>query len=287
MESMFEQLEEIGRRPEPFETYTAEDLWTDGHISKQMLACHLDPEVDVSSRRGEFIDRSVEWIASRFNVGTGTRIADYGCGPGLYSNRLARLGAHVTGIDFSERSVRYAREAAGEQGLKVDYVNGNYLDFETEERFHLIMMIMCDFCALSPARRMLMLKKFHSQLLPGGSLLLDVYSLNAFRQRRERTTFGKDLMDGFWSAEKYFGFLSTFRYEDEKVVLDKYTIVQANRMRVICNWLQYFSPESLRIEFGTAGFHDRELYGDVAGAPFDETASEFAVAASKGRNGAE
>jgi len=287
MKSIFEQLEDISRRPGLFEHYTAEELWTDDHISKQMLAYHLDPEVDVSSRRGESIDRSVEWIASRFSVGKGTRIADYGCGPGLYSNRLARFGAGVTGIDFSERSIEHARAKAREQGSEVDYVNRNYLDFETGERFDLIMMIMCDFCVLSPAQRTLMLKKFYSQLLPGGSLLLDVYSLNAFRQRVERTTFGMDLMDGFWSAERYYGFLSTFRYEDEKVVLDKYTIVQANRTRVVCNWMQYFSPESLRSEFETAGFHDQELYGDVAGAPFDEHASEFAIAASKDRDGAE
>jgi len=53
---MFTQLEEINSRPEPFEFYTAADLWTEEHTSEQMLAYHLNTEVDVSSRRGEFID---------------------------------------------------------------------------------------------------------------------------------------------------------------------------------------------------------------------------------------
>ena len=145
---MFEQLEDINDRPEPFECYTAAELWTDNHTSEQMLAYHLNPDIDVSSRRGEFIDQSVAWIGSHFNVGTGTRIADFGCGPGLYANRLAKLGASVTGIDFSKRSIQHARTVAAEAGLTAAYVNQNYLEFETEDRFDVILMIMCDFCAL-------------------------------------------------------------------------------------------------------------------------------------------
>jgi 2-polyprenyl-3-methyl-5-hydroxy-6-metoxy-1,4-benzoquinol methylase len=281
MKDLFTQLEEINSRPEPFRFYTAADLWTDEHTSKRMLAYHLDAEIDVSSRRGEFIDRSVEWIVSRFDVNRDTRIADFGCGPGLYANRLAQRGARVTGIDFSARSIRHAREVAARSGLAVEYITGSYLDFETRDRFDLVLMIMCDYCALSPSQRMTMLAKFRQLLRPGGSVLLDVYSLHAFKQREETLSYGLNLLDGFWSGEKYHGFLNTFVYEDAQVVLDKYTIVEAKRTRTVYNWLQYFSPGSLRGEFEEAGFAEPELHGDVAGAPFDETAPEFAVVGTR------
>ena len=274
---MFDQLEQINSRPDPFEFYTAADLWTDDHTSKQMLAYHLNTDIDVSSRRGEFIDQSVAWIGSHFNVVTGTRIADFGCGPGLYANRLAKLGASITGIDFSERSIEHARTVAAQAGLKVAYVNQNYLEFETEDCFDIILMIMCDFCALSPAQRITMLKKFQVMLAPGGSVLLDVYSLNAFEHREEAVSYEENLLNGFWSPEKYYGFLTTFKYDDVSVVLDKYTIVEAKRTRTVYNWLQYFSPESLQSEFEKAGFTRHEFYGNVAGAPFAESASEFAI----------
>ena len=176
---MFKHLEDINRKPEPFEFYTAADLWTDEHTSEQMLAYHLNKDVDLSSRRVEFIDKSVEWIGSHFHVDTDTRIADFGCGPGLYSSRLAKCGARVTGIDFSERSIKYARNEAEQLGLSIEYINQNYLDYHTDDRFDVILMIMCDYCALSPSQRMAMLTKFNSLLQPGGSVLLDVYSLNA------------------------------------------------------------------------------------------------------------
>ena len=278
---MFEEIDNINTCPKPFEFYTANDLWADEHTSKQMLAAHLNENTDVSSRNAEFINRSTEWIASHFNVGAGTKIADFGCGPGLYATRLAQRQADVTGIDFSKRSVHYAQEVATREGLSIHYVNQNYLEFETDDRFHLILMIMCDFCALSPTQRRKMLSKFHTILEPSGSVLLDVYSLTAFGQREEAATYEANLLDGFWSPNKYFGFLNTFKYESEKVALDKYTIVETDRTRTVYNWLQYFSPEELEREIVECGFTIDGIYSDVAGSPFDSEAKEFAVVGKK------
>ena len=278
---MFKELEKINARPEPFEFYTAKDLWTDEHTSEQMLSFHLNEDIDVSSRNAAFIDRSVEWIASHFNVGTGTKIADFGCGPGLYATRLAQRQAAVTGIDFSKRSIQYAREVATSEGLSIHYVNQNYLEFETDDRFHLILMIMCDFCALSPTQRKKMLSKFHTILKPGGSVLLDVYSLTAFEQREDTAMYEANLLNGFWSPNKYYGFLNTFKYEEEKVVLDKYTLIETSRTRTVYNWLQYFSPETLEREFVKCGFTIEKLCSDVAGSPFDPETTEFAVVAMR------
>jgi len=280
---MFDELEAINTRPKPFEFYTASDLWTDEHTAEQMLAYHLNGNIDVSSRNTEFIDRSVEWICSAFNVWTGTRIADFGCGPGLYTTRLAKRQADVTGIDFSNRSIQYAQQVATDEDLSIRYVNQNYLEFKTNERFDLILMIMCDFCALSPDQRKKLLAKFRAMLEPEGSVLLDVYSLKAFEKRQEKAEYELNQLDGFWSANKYYGFLKTFKYEQEKVVLDKYTIIEAARTRTVYNWLQYFSSEALKKEFADSGLAVCELYSDVAGSPFDAEADEFAVAARRVR----
>ena len=172
MTEMFAALEEISTRPEPFEFYTASDLWTNEHTSSQMLSYHLNEEVDLSSRNLAFIKRSIEWITSRFGVGAGTKIADFGCGPGLYTTRLAEQQAEVTGIDFSQRSIRYAKNEASSRGLSIQYLNQNYLECEIDDRFDLILMIMCDFCALSPSQRRHLLHKFERLLKSDGHLLL-------------------------------------------------------------------------------------------------------------------
>jgi hypothetical protein len=108
-----------------------------------------------------------------------------------------------------------------------------------------------------------------------------MYSLNAFEKRKETALYETNLLDGFWSGNKYDGFQNTFKYENEKVVLDKYTIVEAGKTRTIYNWLQYFSLDTLEKEFTECDLIIEEFLSDVAGTPFDSKADEFAVVAKK------
>ena len=189
----------------------------------------------------------------------------------------------MTGIDFSERSIEYGRETARREGLPVTFVHQNYLDFTTEDRFDLILMIMCDFCALSPAQRRTLLRTFHTLLVPDGDVLFDVYSMAAYRERQEAATYGPNLLNGFWSPQKYYGFLNTFKYDEEKLILDKYTLVEATRTRTIYNWFQHFTTEALERELVENGFVVQSFYSDVAGLPYTSESREFAVVAKKAR----
>jgi cyclopropane fatty-acyl-phospholipid synthase-like methyltransferase len=278
---MFKEIKEINSRPKPFQFYTANELWTNEHTAKQMLQCHLNADIDVSSRNHAFIKKSVNWITDQFKVGAGTKIADLGCAVGLYANALAEKGATVTGIDFSENSLNYAKQAAADKGLNVNYVHADYLEFEPDDKFDLIIMIMCDFCALSPGQRAKMLSKFKSLLKSGGAVLLDVYSLNAFDQKTESATYEKNQLNGFWSPDTYYAFVNTFKYEAEKVTLDKYTIIEAERTRTVYNWLQHFSPSMLKQEFTESGFQVEALFSDVAGQAFNPESDEIAIVARK------
>jgi SAM-dependent methyltransferase len=249
-----------------------------------MLEYHLNETIDLSSRNRDFIESSVKWIVSHFKINSNTSIADFGCGPGLYTTAFAEKNADVTGIDFSGRSIEHAKKIADQKGLNISYYQQNYLDFETEKRFDLITMIFCDYCALSPAQRKSMRAKFYSFLKPGGSILLDVHSTNIYNGRDEVALYELNQLDGFWSPGKYYGFLNTFKYAEEKVTLDKYTIIEAHRTRIVYNWLQYFSQDSLREEFEESGFYIEAFYSDVAGSTFSPESPDFAIVARKAEN---
>ncbi len=51
----------------------------------------------------------------------GLRLLDIGCGGGLLSEPMTRLGFQVTGVDASERNIGTASAHAAEQGLDIDY----------------------------------------------------------------------------------------------------------------------------------------------------------------------
>lgn len=274
---MFKELMEINARPACFSIYTAEELWTESHTAEQMLQYHLDKELPLASRQHTFIDQSTNWIAKHFNLANGKKVADFGCGPGLYALRLARTGATVTGIDFSANSLSYARQAAKQGGVEIDYQKANYLSFSSDVKYDLIVMIMCDFCALSPSQRATLLNVFKKHLSPQGRVLLDVYTLNSFKTREEASMYERRQLNGFWSSDDYFGFVNTFKYDEEKVVLDKYTIIEKQRNRLIYNWLQYFDPDSLTNEVESSGFIIEEMYADVAGGSYCSESNEMAV----------
>jgi SAM-dependent methyltransferase len=278
---LYQALSEIDKRPAAWSAYTANVLWDDDHISARMLEYHLDELSAPASRPHEFIDQSAAWIADRFGLGPGKQVADFGCGPGLYASRFAATGATVTGIDFSRNSLAYARDRAAQSGHPIEYVHTNYLTWDPTKRFDLITLIYCDFCALSPAQRAGLLRTFGNALTENGMILLDIFSLAAFAGREESTEYGFRLHDGFWARSDYRGFRNTFTYDDEKVVLDKYVIVEPDRVWEVYNWLQYFCLDSLRSEFEQAGLQIVDHHGDVGGAPYAEAAEVFAVVARK------
>ncbi len=278
---MYSELNKINNRPGLYTVYSAETLWNDDHISRKMLEYHLDETTELASRNIDFINEAVEWMDRRFSFGAGIEIGDFGCGPGLYSTRFAEKGARVTGIDFSKRSIQYAMKTAEEKKLPIHYIQQNYLGLNINNRFDLITMIYCDFCVLSPEQRNLLLEKIATLLKDDGLFFLDVFSLKAYDDREETFTYSHNLMDGFWSANDYYGFMNVYKYGEGKVVLDKYTIIEQAKTREVYNWLRYFSLDSLRDEFRKSGFDIIEVYSDIRGKQYNDQNETIAIAAKK------
>jgi 2-polyprenyl-6-hydroxyphenyl methylase / 3-demethylubiquinone-9 3-methyltransferase len=70
----------------------------------------------------------------------GLRLADIGCGGGLLSEPLTRLGAKVTGIDAGERAIAVAQAHAAESGLEIDYRVGSAESLAAVgERFDIVL----------------------------------------------------------------------------------------------------------------------------------------------------
>jgi len=276
---VFSTIADHCRRPPPFSRYTAEELWTDPHVARQMLKYHLDPDQDLASRNHAFIQRSVGWLTERFHLGNGKQVLDLGCGPGLYSNALAREGASVTGVDFSQSSLAFARSEADSRGLEVDYIHGNYLDLEVPGAFDLVLLIFGDFCPLGPEQRRSLLGRVKEWLRPGGQFVFDVSSLALFETVEESASYGEMSEGGFWSPDPHFVFTKRFKYPTVLAYLDRYLVVESGRHREFFNWIQCYDPSGLGAELEEAGWRLEATFGNVAGDPFDPDAPFFAVIA--------
>ncbi len=67
------------------------------------------------------------------------KILDIGCGGGLISEPMARLGANVTGIDAAEKNIKVAKIHAKESNLEISYLNSSPEKLKGGEEFDIIL----------------------------------------------------------------------------------------------------------------------------------------------------
>ena len=169
-------LDVINRQP-PQPWIDGEKIpWNEPGFSARMLREHLSQDHDAASRRFNLIDGHVAWIHTHVLGGRPSRILDLGCGPGLYLNRLARLGHSGTGIDFSPASVAYACAEAEASGLPITYRQEDLrqaIFAEAGEQYDLAMLLYGEFNTFRDEVASAILTKAHTALRAGGRLLLE------------------------------------------------------------------------------------------------------------------
>ena len=67
------------------------------------------------------------------------KILDIGCGGGLLSEPMCRLGADVTGIDASKKNIQVAKLHAKKSNLKIKYISTSPENFKTNVKFDVIL----------------------------------------------------------------------------------------------------------------------------------------------------
>lgn len=257
---MFKELVQYTGKPALFTKGTA-NFWDDPHISKHLLEAHLNPNRDAASRRPAKIEKIIEWLANY--LPQRASILDLGCGPGLYTERLASLGHQVTGVDFSRRSIAFAEASAKEKGLSIDYVYENYLEIDYQEQFDMVLLIYCDFGALVDADRDLLLQKVHAALKPGGLFIFDVCT-DQFGCPIEEKQSWAIADEGFWAAGPHCALSQSFHYPEEKVLLRQHVVILDDGSHDVYRvYDHYYSESDLTALLTCFGFHDHRFYFDV------------------------
>jgi SAM-dependent methyltransferase len=240
-------------------------MWVDECISTQLLETHLNQDIDLASRKETTISATLEWILSKV-PGDRLNILDLGCGPGLYTEKLAEKGHTVTGMDFSSNSIRYARESASKKKLNISYIQQDYLELEEVNKYDLVLMIFTDFGVLTPDQRKTLLAKVYRALKPGGKFLFDVLNEN-FPVNESGSKEWELSKKGFWRNRPYLALTEAFYYDEQKVTLNQHIIIdETGKMEVYRFWIHTFSHADLEKilavqKFGSTECHEHVLPG--------------------------
>lgn len=257
--------------------------WNDPDFSRRMLREHLSQAHDAASRRTEIIEEHVDWIQHEILHNRSSRVLDLGCGPGLYSSRLAQHGHTCVGIDFSPASIEYAREVAHAQQLACDYRLDDVRLAEYGAGYDLVMFIFGELNVFRSEDVQRILRKAYAALNEGGRLLLEVSTFAAVQQQGYQHSTWYTLAQGLFSDRPHMVLFESFWDEAQAVAIERFYIVDAETAEVTQHSIstQAYTDDQYRHLIQAAGFTDITFYPSLIGQPDERQKDLIAIVASK------
>ncbi len=269
-------LSQLRARPSLFERGDSV-FWTDPYISEQILQAHLDPDTERASRRMTEIDASVHWMSGSIGLAPGDKVLDLGCGPGLYTMRMAQQGFDVTGVDQCIRSIQHARERAQETGIDVDYQVMDILDIPWHEKFDLVTMVYVDLGTFSDQERVRLFSAVSRCLRPGGRFLFDTRTPLSSDLRAPRDGWAVR-ESGFWRPSPYLLLDEVMCYPEEDVALEQYVVVEPEGMATLYRiWTRFYSSTRMDSLLESVGFEPIGRWSDLKGTHWSECSEWMGV----------
>jgi SAM-dependent methyltransferase len=238
--------------------------WDDPAFSRRMLKEHLSQRHDAASRRTGTLKKHVDWIHSFILDAKPSRILDLGCGPGLYTARLAALGHACHGIDFSPASIGYAVKHAPDG---CTYTLGDIRTTDFGSGYDLSMLIFGEFNVFKPEDASLILSKSFAALNPGGKLLLEVTTYDAVDELGNQPATWYSAENELFADEPHLCLMESFWDEDQSVAIERYYVVDAASAEVTrySASTQAYENDGLAKMLVQAGFEAPDFYPSLTG----------------------
>lgn len=255
----------IKRDPQPVPWSEGEKIpWNERGFSERMLQEHLNDAHDAASRRQSMVDQHVNWLHSHALQDRPTTVLDLGCGPGLYAERLARLGHEYVGIDFSPASIRYARAHYPE----CQFLEGDVREVDFGSGFGLIMMIYGELNVFHPDDARLILEKCRQALADDGVLLLEVHSFDAIRRMGQQPPSWRSYESGLFSPDPHLLLQEAFWNHSAEVSINRYFVIDVatGTVQRYADSVQAYSNDGYQKILKSAGFDVAEAHPSLDGS---------------------
>lgn len=186
-----------------------------------------------------YLEDGAQEFFERLGVAPGMRLLDVACGAGQLALLAARAGAKVTGCDIATNWLEQARARAAEEGLAVDFEEGDAESLPYEDgQFDIVTSLIGAMFAPRPEA---VAREFIRVCRPGGTIAMANWTRGGFVGRM------------FQTISKYIapsGMPSPLLWGDEAVVRERFREGVADVRCAVRNYpFDYpFSPEEV-VEF--------------------------------------
>jgi SAM-dependent methyltransferase len=230
--------------------------WHEPGFSRRMLREHLSQAHDLASRRTEWIDRQVDWVHRRVLRERPARVLDLGCGPGLYSHRLAALGHACRGVDFAPASIDYARRHRP-PGSSCEFDLADLRSAAFPGPYELAMILYGEVNVFSPSEVRSILRRAVASLVPGGTLIVEAHTPEAVERIGRAEPSGERLESGVFADGPHECRRESRWLAEDRVAVQVFTVRQpGSDARTYRSTTKAWTDDELAAMLGEAGCRD-------------------------------
>jgi SAM-dependent methyltransferase len=184
------------------------DTYFDGHYKK--IWKEIIP--------GELTTKEVDFMLQYFKLQPGSRVLDIMCGYGRHSLALARKGIEVTAIDNLPDYINEIQNNAVAENLSVKTVLGDVIAYTPEVNYDLVICMGNSLQFFDKGELMKLLKQVSAHLKPGGSFLVNTWSIMEIAVKHHKEKSWSRIGDLRFLTDSKFSF-SPNRIETEHQII--------------------------------------------------------------------
>jgi cyclopropane fatty-acyl-phospholipid synthase-like methyltransferase len=214
----------------------------------------------------------IDAILALVDLPSGASVLDLGCGVGRHALELARRGYEVTGVDRTAAYLAEARERARKEGLPVAFLTADMREFVRPAAFDMVLSLCTSFSYFEDAAdNRKVLSNVARSLKPQGRFVLQLK--------------GKEVLARIFQARDWREQNGTYFLQERTLsdnwgwMQNRWILIQDGSVQEfnVSHWI--YSAAELVSLLTSSGFAHVDIYGDLEGAPYDQTARQLVAVA--------
>jgi len=217
----------------------------------------------------------VEQVLTLLELQAKAKVCDLCCGVGRHSLELVRRGFEVTGVDRTAIYLAKARARAKDEGLNVEFVAADARSFIRPQAFDVVLNLFTSFGYFEDTRDdKKVLENIYSSLKSGGRLVMDLV--------------GKEVLAQIFRERDWDRLDDTILLREAKLneawsrIENRWILIKDGRQQADRRFShRLYSAAELKELLKQCGFGQIDIYGGLAGQPYDQNAKRLVVVAQK------
>jgi ubiquinone/menaquinone biosynthesis C-methylase UbiE len=244
------------------------------HWHEQNEFWHATSPILFRKARWEQTPEEVENIISLLGVKQGKKILDLCCGVGRHSIEFARRGFKITGVDATTEYLKQARRKARKARVKIEFIKDDMRRFYRENTFDAVVNLFTSFGYFENQKDdYRVVQNIYTSLKKGGVFLIEI--------------MGKEVLARIFQKRDWYeinGLIVLEERETDKnweYIKSRWILIKGKNKKEFTITLRLYSAVELSALLRKTGFKKIDVYGDLAGTPYDHIAKRLVVVAQK------